>query len=121
MAGHLLSRRTFLAVAGAAPLVSALAEAAAPTPARKKIPVGLEMYTLKDEEQKDRMGTLRAVAEMGYEGVEFWGPYFEWTPAYAKEVKAQLDALGLACYSTHTRAAYYSDENFPHVVELNQI
>ena len=120
MTQHSLSRRAFLALAGTAPIVSALGEAATNLP-RKRIPVGLEMYTLKDEEQKDRMGTLRAVAEMGYEGVEFWGPYFEWTAAYAKEVRKQLDALGIACYSTHTRAAYYSDENFPHVIELNQI
>ena len=67
------------------------------------------------------MATLRAVAKMGYEGVEFWGPYFDWTPAYAKEVKALLDELGIVCYSTHTRADYYSDENFPHVIELNLI
>ena len=119
MAGQPLSRRTFLALAGAATVVSA-GEGAAPSP-RKKVPVGLEMYTLKDEEQKDRMAALRAVAKMGYEGVEFWGPYFEWTPAYAKEVKALLDDLGIVCYSTHTRPAYWTDENFPHVIELNQI
>jgi sugar phosphate isomerase/epimerase len=114
------SRRVFLTLVGAAPFASALSEAAPPTP-RKKIPVGLEMYTLKDEEQKDRMAALRAVARMGYEGVEFWGPYFEWTPAYAKEVRAQLDALGIACYSNHTRAEYWTDQNLPHVIELNQI
>ena len=118
-AGDRLSRRAFLAAAGAAPLASALGEAGA-SPARKKVPVGLGMYTLKDEEQRDRMATLRAVARMGYEGVEFWGPYFEWTVAYASEVKALLDELGLACYSTHTRAAYWSDESFPHAIELNQ-
>ena len=79
------------------------------------------MYTLKDEEQKDRLATLRAVAKMGYEGVEFWGPYVEWTPAYAKEVRKQLDDLGLACYSAHTRPSHWSDERFPGVIELNQI
>jgi len=119
MTGRPLSRRTFLTLAGAAPLLPALGRAA--TTPRARVPVGLEMYTLHKEEAADRVATLRAVAKMGYEGVEFWGPYFEWTPAYAKEVKAQLDALGLACFSTHTRAAYYTDENFPHVIELNQI
>jgi sugar phosphate isomerase/epimerase len=88
---------------------------------RKKIPLGLEMYTLKAEEQKDRLATLRAVAKMGYEGVEFWGPYVEWTAAYAKEVRKQLDDLGLTCFSTHTRPSHWSDERFPNVIELNQI
>jgi sugar phosphate isomerase/epimerase len=120
MTGDALSRRTFLALAGAVPLASALGHAAEP-PARKKIPVGLEMYTLKDEEQKDRFAALRAVAKMGYEGVEFWGPYFEWTPAYAKEIKTLLDDLGIVCFSTHTRPAYWTDEHFPHVIELNKI
>jgi len=124
MRADTFSRRTFLAAAGAVPLAAAFARAGEPGPVpapRKKIPVGLEMYTLKDEEQKDRMAALRAVAKMGYEGVEFWGPYFDWTPAYAKEVKALLDELGIACFSTHTRPPYWSDEHFPHVIELNQI
>ena len=114
-----LSRRAFLALAGAAPFASALA---AEKPVRRKtVPVGLEMYSLKDDEEKDRLATLRAVAAMGYEGVEFWGPYADWTPAYAKEVRAQLDALGLRCFSTHTRRPYWSSENLPRVIELNQI
>ena len=116
-----LSRRAFLSLVGAAPLASSLARAAETAKPKQKIPVGLEMYTLHKEEAADRMATLRAVAKMGYEGVEFWGPYFDWTPAYAKEVKALLDVLGMVCYSTHTRPAYWTDENFPHVIELNQI
>jgi len=115
-----LSRRTFLALAGAAPMASALARAAETKPV-KKIPVGLGMYTLREEEKADRKAALRAVAKMGYEGVEFWGPYFEWTPAYAKEIKAVLDDVGIVCFSNHTRPEYWTDANFPHVIELNQI
>jgi sugar phosphate isomerase/epimerase len=37
---------------------------------RTKVPVAIEMYSVKDEEKKDILATLRALAEMGYEGVE---------------------------------------------------
>src|SRR5215212_510288 len=97
MTPHVWSRRGFLALT-AAPAAVGTSRALMATP-RKKIPLGLEMYTLKDEEQKDRLATLRAVAKMGYEGVEFWGPYVEWTAGYARQVRKQLDDLGLACYS----------------------
>ena len=119
MTPHVWSRRAFLALA-AVPAAGGGARALMAAP-RKKIPLGLGMYTLKDEEEKDRLATLRAVAKMGYEGVEFWGPYVEWTPAYAREVRKQLDDLGLACYSTHTRPSHWTDERFPGVIELNQI
>jgi sugar phosphate isomerase/epimerase len=35
--------------------------------------IGLQMYTLRDEAAKDFIGTLKAVADMGYNGVEFAG------------------------------------------------
>jgi sugar phosphate isomerase/epimerase len=116
----MLSRRSFLKLAGATPMAAALTDISQQTPPTK-IPVGLEMYSLRDEEQKDRMATLQAVADMGYDGVEFWGPYFEWTDDYAKEVKKRLDTLGLRCFSTHTRRPYFSAENFPRAIELNHI
>src|SRR5688572_15230035 len=102
---HVWSRRAFLALAAVPAAVGGpRALMAAPG---KKIPLGLEMYTLKVEEQKDRLATLRTVAKMGYEGVEFWGPYVDWTAAYAKEVRKQLDDLGLACFSAHTRPSHW--------------
>jgi sugar phosphate isomerase/epimerase len=115
-----LSRRSLLKLAGAAPILSSLIARAEGAP-RKNIPVGLGLYSLRDEEQKDRMATLQAVADMGYQGVEFWGPYFDWTADYAREVRKRLDVLGLACFSTHTRRPYFAAEHFPHVIELNQI
>src|SRR5262249_41210388 len=60
-----ISRRSFLAMAAAAPL----GLAAAGSLARKRIPVGLELYSVRDELAKDLPGTVRAVAKMGYEVV----------------------------------------------------
>lgn len=63
----------------------------------KKIPVGLQLYTLRDETQKDFIGTLKKVAEMGYQGVEFAG----YGDIPAQEMKKVLDELGLKAISSH--------------------
>ena len=52
-------------------LMQAAATAAALSAKGKKIPVGLELYSVRAELMKDDVGTLKAVAKMGYEGVEF--------------------------------------------------
>jgi sugar phosphate isomerase/epimerase len=108
-----ISRRSFLAVAAAGPLASA-------APPRRAIPLGLELYSVRDELKKDLMGTVRAVAKMGYQGVEFFAPYFEWAPGYAKEVRKLLDDLGIRCFSTHNGARSFTPENLPKAIELNQ-
>ena len=45
----------------------------------RKIPVGLELYSVRNELKEDPTGTVRAVAKMGYEVVEFFAPYYAWT------------------------------------------
>jgi len=119
MKTHLFSRRSFLAIFGTTPL--ALRTLAAESSTRKKVPIGLQMYSVRDDEKRDLMGTLKGLREMGYECVEFWAPYFDWTTARAKEVRKQLDDLGLRCYSNHTGAKHFADEHLPHVIELNHI
>ncbi len=108
------SRRLFLALAAAAPLAPAASK-------KTRIPIGLELYSVRDELKKDLMGTVRGVAKMGYEGVEFYSPYFDWTPAYAKDVRKLLDDLGIRCFSTHNGPKSFTTEGLPHSTELNQI
>src|SRR3954452_24115629 len=109
----MISRRSFLASAAAAiPLVSA---------AGKKIPVGLELYSVRDQLQKDLMGTVQAVGKMGYQVVEFYSPYYEWTPDYAKQVRKVLDDSGLKCMSTHNGPKALSSDGIQKAIELNQI
>lgn len=64
--------------------------------------VGLQLYTLRDQTEKDFLGTIRKAAEMGYKAVEFAG-YYD-TPA--KELKALLDDLGLDAPSAHVGLNY---------------
>ena len=71
---------------------------------------------------RDLRNTLKTVAKIGYEVVEFYSPYFKWQPAYAKDVRAQMDDLGLRCYSTHNGfESFTPGENLAHAIELNQI
>lgn len=63
----------------------------------KKIPIGLQLYSIREDCAKDLPGTLAAVSKMGYDGVEFAG-YHGRT---AKELRKMLDDLGLKCCGTH--------------------
>jgi sugar phosphate isomerase/epimerase len=115
-----LSRRRFLALSGAAS--AALLAPTAARAATKKIPVGLELYAVRGELQQDLKATVTRVARMGYECVEFYSPYLQWTPAYAREIRALLDGLGIACHSTHNPAAALTDDgSTAKAAELNRI
>jgi sugar phosphate isomerase/epimerase len=109
-----LSRRTFLAATAAAFPAALWAK-------EKKIPIGLELYSVRDELKKDPAATLRAVGKMGYECVEFYAPYFQWSTDHAQEVRKQLDDLGLRCYSTHNDMKSFTTDGVGHAIELNKI
>lgn len=107
-----LSRRSFLAITASAPLWASLATA------KQSIPVGLELYS--DDLAKDLHGTVQGVAKMGYQCVEFYAPYCQWTVEYAKKVRKELDELGVRCYSTHNDMKFLKPEGINKAIELNQ-
>ena len=72
----------------------------------KKFNVGLQLYSVRDDMAADFEGTLKKVAEMGYEYVEFAG-YHGRT---AEEIKAVLDKYGLKCISVHQGLDFYNDD-----------
>jgi sugar phosphate isomerase/epimerase len=115
-----ITRRSFLALAAAAPLTIS-APLTLSAFAARRIPVGIELYSVRDELAKDLPATVRAVAKMGYEVVEFFSPYYQWTTDYAKEVRKLLDDLGIRCPSTHNSAAALAPEGIQKAIELNQI
>jgi len=126
-----VSRRAFLAASAVFPAAIASQvfpgdAAAQPSTSEsgggKKYPIGLELYSVRGELGRDLPTTLKTVAKCGYEVVEFYSPYFRWTPAYTKDVRTQLDDLGLRCYSTHNGFESFGPaENMGHAIELNQI
>jgi sugar phosphate isomerase/epimerase len=114
-----ISRRSFVAMSAALPW--ALRGVAAGLAASKSVPVGLELYSVRDELQKDAQGTVRAVAKMGYQCVEFYAPYFDWTTAQAKDMRKLMDETGIRCYSTHNDEDFFGSEKIGHAIELNKI
>jgi sugar phosphate isomerase/epimerase len=114
-----LSRRSFLAMSTMLPW--AFRGLALGAVASGSIPVGLELYSVRDALKQDPEGTLRAVAQMGYQAVEFYAPYFEWTETQAKQTRKLLDDLGMRCYSTHNDAAYLEPKNINRARDLNLI
>jgi sugar phosphate isomerase/epimerase len=109
-----ISRRSFLGFIAAAPLATAVAHS-------NQIPVGLELYSVRDEMKKDLSGAVRGVAKMGYQCVEFYGPYYDWTTDYARQVRSELDELGIQCYSTHNGLKSFTPEGISKAIELNKI
>lgn len=65
--------------------------------AETRIPVALQLYTVRDEAVKDLTGTLARVAAMGYRGVELAGM----GGLSATALRATLDRLGLRCVGSH--------------------
>lgn len=131
-----LSRRRFLTLAGIIPAalltnsvtgrafgtVTSASPSLAQPAAGRKYPIGLELYSVRTELARDLPGTLTKVAGMGYEVVEFYAPYYEWTMPYAKDVRRRLDDLGLRCHSTHNHiGAFTPGEGIAKAIELNQI
>jgi sugar phosphate isomerase/epimerase len=64
---------------------------------------------------------VRTVGQMGYQCVEFYAPYFEWTEAQTKHIRKLLDDLGVRCYSTHNDEKYFSPENISRARDMNLI
>src|SRR4029077_6453790 len=107
-----LSRRSFFALS--APLPSVFGGTASGLASSKSIPVGLELYSVRDALQKDPQGTVRAVAQMGYQVVEFYGPYYSWSEAQAKNMRKLMDDLRIRCLSTHNDEDNFSGAKIEH-------
>jgi len=114
-----LSRRSFLAMSAALPW--ALRGVALGANSAAAIPVGLELYSVREALKKDPEGTVRSVAAMGYQAVEFYAPYFEWSEAQVKQMRKLMDDLGIKCYSTHNNEDYFAAKNIERVRDLNLI
>jgi sugar phosphate isomerase/epimerase len=111
------SRRSFLFVSAILPW--AFREFTVASSA--SIPVGLELYSVREALRKEPEGTVRAVAQMGYKCVEFYAPYFEWTDTQTKQMRKLMDDLDIRCYSTHNDEKFFSAQNIGRARELNRM
>ena len=109
-----VSRRGFIAATIAAPLAAAVSAAGKPA-------LGVELFSVREELAKDLFGTVRTVAKIGYDAVEFFSPYYQWDVAYAKQVRQLLDDVGLKAPSTHNGADVFTPDGLKKAIELNRI
>jgi sugar phosphate isomerase/epimerase len=109
-----VTRRSFLVLSITLPW-------ALKTQAHQSLPVGLELYSVREGLQQDLEGTVRSVAKMGYQCVEFYAPYFEWTESRTQQVRKLLNDLGLRCYSTHNDESYFKGDKLLRARDLNLI
>jgi sugar phosphate isomerase/epimerase len=82
----------------------------------KKIPISVQVYSVRDAASKDLAATLEAIAKMGYDGVEFAG-YYGKDP---KEIRKMLDDNGLKCSGTHTGIGELRGDRFEKTAELHK-
>ena len=75
-----------------------------------KLPIAIQLYSVRDDMEKDFEGTLKKVKELGYEGVEFAGLFGK----SGTEVKALCDEIGLVPVSAHV--PYYDMLENPEAV-----
>ena len=65
---------------------------------QSKIPIGIQLFSVRSECQKDLPATLKAVSRIGYVGVEPWGyngESIDWMGYSAVELRQMLDDNGL--------------------------
>ena len=81
-----------------------------------RIPIALQLYSVRHDCERDLPGTLEAVAKMGYEGVEFAGYYGR----SARELRKMLDDLGLRVAGSHVRLDTLQGDNLAETVAFNR-
>lgn len=78
--------------------------------------LGLQLWSVRDRMEHDVPGTLKKVAELGFDGVEFAGFY----DIPANEMKAMLDTYGLQVAASHTGADLLAND-LDQVIAYNSI
>jgi sugar phosphate isomerase/epimerase len=81
-----------------------------------RIPIALQLYSIREQCAEDLPGCLEAVAKMGYDGVEFAG-YHGFS---AVDIRKMLDDNGLKCCGTHLGLDTLLGDQFEPTFEFNQ-
>ena len=113
------TRRDVLRLAALAAASAALPAFARAEESHKKTPIGLELYSVRNQLPHDFTGVIEAIGKMGYEGVEFAG-YYGWDKK-PHDLRKLLDDSGLKCCGTHTALNTLQGDNLKRTIELHKI
>jgi sugar phosphate isomerase/epimerase len=106
------------AIAWTAATAGAMAAPALALREEKRIPIGLQLYSVRDVGGKDFDGMLKQVAEMGFEGVEFAG-----YGKYGKDpegLRKKLDELKLVACGTHIGAGSFEGAKLKETIAFHK-
>jgi len=81
-----------------------------------RIPIALQLWSVREDCKNDLPKTLEALAKMGYEGVEFAG-FHGYTSA---QINKMLKDNGLRVAGSHTPISLLQGDEFAGTVEFNQ-
>ena len=90
----------------------------------KKVPIGLQLFTVRGEVQNDLAATLGKVAEIGYVAAEPWGyngEELEWMGHKPLEIRKMFDDAGLDCCGFHLATGALLGDNLQRTIEMNQV
>lgn len=79
------------------------------------IPIGLELYSVRNSMEKDMEKTLYEVKRFGYESVEYAGPLDD---SSCKRLRAALDNEGMKSTSWHIPFTQLSEERIAETVDI---
>jgi sugar phosphate isomerase/epimerase len=96
----MFNRRSFLVSLGAGVTAGSLASSLAFANHHIKIPLGIQLWTVKGDAEKDLEGTLRKVYAAGFREIEFAG-YYGKNPA---DLAKLMKGIGFSLVSTHSGA-----------------
>jgi sugar phosphate isomerase/epimerase len=118
-----LTRRSFLGLAAPVSLGWVLAnhlpDSALPPPGAAPLPsIAVQLYSVRQECQRDLDAALEQVAAMGFAGVEFAG-YFKYA-GRASDLKSRLEALKLNAAGTHIGLATLQGDALKSTIDFHQ-
>ena len=89
-----------------------------------KVPVALQLFSVRGEVQKDLPSTIESVSKLGYVGAEPWGYGGEdltWMGHTCQEIRKVYEDNGLACCGIHLQPGALVGDNLKRTVEFNQV
>ena len=110
-----VTRRGFLQSAATLACSSALLRGSKLWASPFGLPIGLQLYSVREMLAKDYEGTLKKVGALGYQEVEAAG-YYNHTP---QQVKEAMSAAGLHLVSSHHSAPDLS-QNFDKILDFDK-
>src|SRR3954466_7968557 len=105
----MLTRRKFASCAAGFAATSILS---ADTP--HSTPIGVQLFSLRRQCEKDLPATLAWVREIGFSGVEFAGYYGR----SASELRSLLEGNGLRCCGAHTPLSEFTAASFSKTIDF---